>query len=80
MTQRDIPYRGHRRQREKAFAESNEVGAKFQGQLPSEPAYDLLREADNKSKNCNNLRTPMNLMDISFKLRLKQRKRTAGRI
>jgi maltoporin len=28
--------------------ESNEVGAKFQGQLPSEPTYDLLREADEK--------------------------------
>jgi maltoporin len=30
------------------FSESNEVGAKFQGQLPSEPSYDLLREADSK--------------------------------
>jgi maltoporin len=30
------------------LAESNEVGAKFQGQLPSEPSYDLLREADRK--------------------------------
>jgi maltoporin len=30
------------------FEESNEVGAKFQGQLPSEPSYDLLREADSK--------------------------------
>jgi maltoporin len=30
------------------FSESNEVGAKFQGQLPSEPTYDLLREADKK--------------------------------
>jgi maltoporin len=28
------------------FNESNEVGAKFQGQVPSEPTYDLLREAD----------------------------------
>jgi maltoporin len=28
------------------FTESNEVGAKFQGQVPSEPTYDLLREAD----------------------------------
>jgi len=28
--------------------ESNQVGAKFQGQLPSEPTYDLLREADTK--------------------------------
>jgi maltoporin len=27
---------------------SDEVGAKFQGQLPSEPTYDLLREADQK--------------------------------
>jgi maltoporin len=30
------------------FEESNQVGAKFQGQLPSEPTYDLLREADRK--------------------------------
>ena len=28
------------------LAESNEVGARFQGQLPSEPTYDMLREAD----------------------------------
>jgi maltoporin len=27
---------------------SDEVGAKFQGELPSEPTYDLLREADEK--------------------------------
>ncbi len=31
-----------------AFGESDQVGAKFQGQLPSEPTYDLLREADVK--------------------------------
>ncbi|HWO37515.1 MAG TPA: carbohydrate porin, partial [Candidatus Acidoferrum sp.] len=31
-----------------AFEESNQVGAKFQGQIPSEPSYDLLREADSK--------------------------------
>jgi maltoporin len=30
------------------LTESNKVGAKFQGQLPSEPTYDLLREADRK--------------------------------
>src|SRR3984957_10351870 len=30
------------------LGESNQVGAKFQGQLPSEPTYDLLREADQK--------------------------------
>ena len=30
------------------FGESNQVGAKYQGQLPSEPTYDLLREADTK--------------------------------
>jgi maltoporin len=30
------------------LGESNQVGAKFQGQLPSEPTYDLLREADTK--------------------------------
>jgi maltoporin len=28
------------------LGESNQVGAKFQGQVPSEPTYDLLREAD----------------------------------
>src|SRR5437667_8029193 len=28
--------------------QSDQVGAKFQGQLPSEPTYDLLREADVK--------------------------------
>jgi maltoporin len=28
--------------------ESDQVGAKYQGQLPSEPTYDLLREADTK--------------------------------
>ena len=28
--------------------ESDQVGAKFQGQLPSEPTYDLLRETDQK--------------------------------
>jgi maltoporin len=31
-----------------ALGQSNEVGAKFQGQVPSEPTYDLLREADQK--------------------------------
>jgi maltoporin len=30
------------------LTESNQVGARFQGQLPSEPTYDLLREADRK--------------------------------
>jgi maltoporin len=30
------------------FAESNAVGARFQGQVPSEPTYDLLKEADRK--------------------------------
>jgi maltoporin len=30
------------------LGESNQVGAKFQGRLPSEPTYDLLREADRK--------------------------------
>jgi maltoporin len=28
--------------------ESDQVGAKFQGQIPSEPTYDLLREADQR--------------------------------
>src|SRR5712671_2525793 len=31
-----------------ALGESNQVGAQFQGQLPSAPRYDLLREADQK--------------------------------
>src|SRR5215469_6394759 len=30
------------------LGESNQVGAKYQGQIPSEPTYDLLREADTK--------------------------------
>jgi maltoporin len=30
------------------LGQSDQVGAKFQGQLPSEPTYDLLREADVK--------------------------------
>ncbi len=30
------------------LGESNQVGAKFQGQLPSEPTYDLLNEAETK--------------------------------
>ena len=34
---------------EKALlGESDQVGAKFQGQLPSEPSYDLLKDADQK--------------------------------
>ena len=33
---------------EAVVGQSNQVGAKFQGQLPSEPTYDLLREADVK--------------------------------
>ena len=37
---------------EKAVSsDSNEVGAKFQGAIPSEPTYDLLREADQKINN-----------------------------
>ena len=28
------------------LGESDDVGAKYQGQLPSEPTYDLLRESD----------------------------------
>jgi maltoporin len=32
-------------------ADSNEVGANFQGAVPSEPTYDLLREADQKIDN-----------------------------
>src|ERR1700722_8987609 len=30
------------------FEDENQVGAKFQGQLPSEPSYDLLQEADRR--------------------------------
>jgi maltoporin len=30
------------------LGESNQVGAKYQGQLPEEPTYDFLREADTK--------------------------------
>jgi maltoporin len=32
----------------KFFGNSDQVGAKFQGQVPSEPTYDLLKEADAK--------------------------------
>jgi maltoporin len=35
------------------LGESNQVGAKYQGQLPSEPTYDLLREADQKIEKLN---------------------------
>jgi len=35
------------------LGESDEVGARFQGQLPSEPTYDLLREADQKIEKLN---------------------------
>jgi maltoporin len=31
-----------------AFGQSDQVGAKYQGQVPSEPTYDLLRESDSK--------------------------------
>ena len=30
------------------LGQSDEVGAKYQGQLPSEPTYDLLNEAESK--------------------------------
>src|SRR5258708_18996826 len=33
------------------LGDSDQVGAKFQGQVPSEPTYDLLREADKKIEN-----------------------------
>jgi maltoporin len=39
-----VPEKSHK----SLLTESNEVGAKFQGQLPSAPTYDLLREADEK--------------------------------
>src|SRR5579864_3925932 len=32
------------------LGQSDQVGAKYQGQLPSEPTYDLLREADQEIK------------------------------
>ncbi len=35
------------------LGESDDVGAKYQGQLPSEPTYDLLREADQKIEKLN---------------------------
>ena len=35
------------------LGESDQVGAKFQGQVPSEPTYDLLREADQKIEKLN---------------------------
>jgi maltoporin len=38
---------------EAILGESSQVGAKFQGQLPSEPTYDLLREADAKIEKLN---------------------------
>src|SRR6266436_906675 len=38
---------------EAVLGESSPVGAKFQGQLPSEPTYDLLREADAKIEKLN---------------------------
>src|SRR5260370_41743527 len=38
---------------EAVLGESSQVGAKFQGQLPSEPTYDLLREADAKIEKLN---------------------------
>src|ERR1700719_1901445 len=34
-----------------AFGQSDQVGAKYQGQLPSEPTYDLLNEAESKIAN-----------------------------
>jgi len=36
-----------------ALGQSGQVGANFQGQLPSEPTYDLLREADQKIEKLN---------------------------
>ena len=33
------------------LGQSDQVGESFQGQLPSEPSYDLLREADRKIAN-----------------------------
>src|SRR5882762_780885 len=38
---------------EAVLGASDQVGAKFQGQLPSEPSYDLLREADTKIEKLN---------------------------
>jgi maltoporin len=39
--------------RKAALGESDQVGAKYQGQLPSEPTYDLLKEADVKIQKLN---------------------------
>src|SRR6266550_4535090 len=38
----------HEAVQEAVHGQSDQVGAKFQGQLPSEPTYDLLKEADVK--------------------------------
>jgi maltoporin len=38
---------------EAVLGASSQVGAKFQGQLPSEPTYDILREADAKIEKLN---------------------------
>src|SRR5258707_15505444 len=35
------------------LGQSDQVGAKYQGQLPSEPTYDLFREADEKIEKLN---------------------------
>src|SRR5580698_738912 len=39
--------------RKAVLGENDQVGAKFQGDLPSEPTYDLLREADVKIEKLN---------------------------
>jgi maltoporin len=40
--------------RKAAIGGSSEVGAQYQGQLPSEPTYDLLGEADQEITSCRN--------------------------
>jgi len=61
------------------LGQSDQVGAKFQGQLPSEPSYDLLREADVKIEK---LQEQLNAFEFhwifSFRSRSKQSRRTTG--
>ena len=61
--------------------QSDDVGAKFQGQLASEPTYDLLREADQKIAK---LQEQMSSFEsprlLSFRVRLERRGRPTGRV
>ena len=44
---------------------SVQVGAKFQGQIPSEPTYDLLAKRTKRSRSCRNRLAPLNSTGIS---------------